>query len=197
MKTSLFVITLAILLSSCRDQQGSSENDPSTFAYKLYEMEKMGWKSQKSVHSIQGTSYRAIQVPLQYYLLKNAPNLSPDSLSSIYEAYQNERIIEVEFESARKDDLLKANYTRMDYEEGVKYLAFTIQEDFYAVTSAGDTVNCSGVIFERNYQLAPFKRLLLHFGGIPEGERIQLVYQDRLFGNGILKFQFDELPIIL
>lgn len=167
------------------------------YDYKLFNLEESGWKSRSIAHNLSNISYTATEVPIQYYILKSEVNDDYQKIDSIYSVYKDERIIEMQFEHINQEDLLKNDYTNMDYESSVKYMAFSIRKDFEAVTQSGDTVACSGITFERNFKVAPFKRLLLHFGNIKEEEKIQLVYQDKLFGNGILKFKFKETPIKL
>src|SRR5690606_14199103 len=108
-----------------------------------------------------------------------------------------ERIIEVEFQHSNEADLLKEEFTKKTYDNAVKYMAFDIQGDFSVVTSSNDTIKCVGVNFERNFKVAPFKRVLLYFNNIKPNDNIELIYQDKLFGNGILKFNFKETPIKL
>ena len=80
----------------------------------------------------------------------------------------------------------------MSYEDGVKYMSFGLDRDFYVVTSKKDTIQCSGVIYERNYKIAPFQKVLLLFSGIEPDDKIQLVYKDYLFRKGIMKFKFKD-----
>jgi hypothetical protein len=96
-----------------------------------------------------------------------------------------------------KKDLLLEEFSNRPYEEAVKYLSFQISNDFKIVTSSGDTIKCSGSLFERNFKVAPFKRALLYFDNINPADNIQLLYQDRLFGNGMIKFNFKETPLKL
>ncbi len=166
-------------------------------AYKFFNLERAGWKSKAISQYFSGMGYTATLVPIQYYLIKEKGFDNPSEIDSLYEAYKTERVIEMEFRHDSKDDLLKKAYTGRNYEASVKYMAFSMSKDFMAVTKSGDTVQCSGAVFERNFKLAPYKKLLLHFGGIPEDEQIQLVYQDQLFGNGIIKFKFTETPLKL
>jgi hypothetical protein len=74
-------------------------------------------------------------------------------------------------------------------------MAFTIEKDFTVVTSSNDTIPCSGVNFERNFKIAPFKRVLLYFNNINPNENLKLIYQDHLFGNGIIKFGLTDVPL--
>lgn len=186
---SLLVVS-SFIWFSCKD---SGKNNTES-EYKLFNLEQIGWKSRSVLQHFSGISYTATLVPIQYYLLKNGNSQNIDSL---YTIHKTERVIEMEFKNDNKDDLLKSIYTKKDYESSVKYMSFSIENDFAVVTQSGDTIPCSGVNFERNYKIAPFKRLLLHFGNIPEDEKIQLIYNDKLFNNGIIKFKFQEIPIKL
>lgn len=196
MKGANLFLTFIIItfLFSCKRQKEDVSIDSN---YKLFNLEQAGWKSKSISHNFNNISYTATMVPIQYYILKELGNVDSEIVDSIYEVNKLERIVEIEFEHATKDDLLKGNYTHMDYESAVKYMSFKIERDFIAVTQSGDSINCSGVTFERNFKVAPFKRMLLHFGNVPEEEQLQLVYMDRLFGNGILKFKFQETPLKL
>jgi hypothetical protein len=67
-----------------------------------------------------------------------------------------------------------------------------MEKDFYVVTSKKDTIKCSGVNYERNFKVAPFQKIMLFFSGIQPKDKIQLIYNDKLFGKGIVKFKFEE-----
>jgi len=163
----------------------------------FFELDGQHWKSKKVSHFAGDIYYRATEVPVDYYLLKNLGSVGRDSLSLISNKYNEERIVEFEFEHIDSKDLLEREYTNFSYDKSVMYLASSIRKDFKAVTSSGDTLEASGVHFERHFKVSPFKRVLLYFGGIAADESIQLVYQDQLFNNGVFKFKFDELPLKL
>ena len=190
----IFFLLIIVFFFSCKKER----KEPLTIAeQKLFNLEQAGWKSKSISHFYSEISYKATIVPLQYYIIKSEGIQDLEKVDSIYESVKNERVIEIEFQQEREDDLLKKRYTKRSYEESVKYAAFKINNDFMAVTQMGDTIPCSGVTFERNFKVAPFKRILLFFGGIPEEENIKLIYNDQLFGNGHMKFNFTETPIKL
>jgi len=195
MKTKAFQylmgLVIILFLVSCGDEP---KKDVANSVFKSYAWEQQGWKSMKSHHYIGEINYTATEVPLQYYLLKSFEG-DYAKVDSVYEANAKERIIEVEFQHAEQTDLLEAKYTSKSYQDAVKYMAFKIEKDFKIVTSSNDTIVCSGVNFERNFKVAPFKRVLLHFNDINPDDNIQLVYQDELFGNGIIKFTFEGTPL--
>lgn len=105
------------------------------------------------------------QNPIQYYLLKDQGNDNLKHINSLYKENKTERVIAFTFAQDEEKDLLAKDFTGMDYSAAVKYLSFGIDKDFYVVTSKKDTILCSGVIYERNYKIAPFQKVLLFFFG--------------------------------
>lgn len=190
------IIVLSILASffifSCQDNKSNRYK----IDYKSYYHNGQDWKSRRVTLYENDIVYSATEVPVHYYLAKNS-NGSTNTIDSLYNDNKRERIIEIEFENIDRKDLLEEEYTERSYEDAVKYLAFSIDKDFQVVTSNNDTIKCSGVHFERNFKVAPFKRVLLYFSNINPDENINLLYQDNLFGNGSLYFNFNETPLKL
>lgn len=190
-----FLFLIVVFSKSCTGRH--NELLASEEGYKLFNLESAGWKSMSMAHNLGGMHYKATLVPIQYYILRTEGANSPREIDSIYALHKEERIIEMEFSLGNKDDILKNKYTRRDYQSAVEYMSFHIENDFKVITESGDTISCAGVAFERNFKLAPFKRLVLHFGGIPEDDNIRLLYNDNLFGKGMLEYQFNETPLKL
>ena len=192
----LFVLLLLPLLFSCKKEVKAS--DDSEIRDRYFQLEKRGWKSKTYNQLVDGINFTATEVPIQYYLLKDKGNQELISVDSLYEANKTERIIEFTFTQDEEKDLLSEDFTKLSYTDGVKYMSFGLDKDFYVVTSKKDTITCSGVTFERNYKIAPYQKVLLFFSGIDPNEKIQLVYNDHLFKKGILKFKFiDNYKILL
>ncbi len=189
---SFLFLLIFCLSASCNKSPKSNK----VSEYKFFNLQQQGWKSKRVTQFINDINYTATEVPLQYYLLKNT-NGNYKKTDSLYQVNNKERIIEVEFQHSNEADLLLDKYTNKSYEDAVKYMAFTIAKDFTIVTSSNDTITCSGVNFERNFKVAPFKRVLLYFNNINPNDNIKLIYQDYLFGNGILKFNFNKTPLKL
>ena len=183
-KKSLSILIFFVFFSC-----NKSNDDTKIISYKHHQ-----WKTFSVTKQINGIIYNATEVPIQYYLLKNA---KPNQIDSLSKVYRNERIVEVHFQDINKKDLLKPEFTQLDYDKAVEYLAFKIKNDFDLLTEDNDTIHCSGVILERNFKVAPFKRLLLFFGDVPENNKVQLLYNDKLFKNGSIKFNFSSKPIKL
>ena len=192
----LFLLFSLTLLFSCKKESKTS-ND-SEIRDRYFQLEKRGWKSKTYNQLVDDINFTATEVPIQYYLLKDKGNQELVQVDSLYEANKTERIIEFTFTQDEEKDLLKEEFTDMSYTDGVKYMSFGLDKDFYVVTSKKDTIACSGVTFERNYKIAPYQKVLLFFSGIDPNEKIQLVYNDHLFKKGILKFKFiDNYKLLL
>ncbi len=186
-------MTLFCVLSCTKNKQEAviTEN------YKFFNLAVDGWKSKKINQYVNSINYTATEVPLHYYILKDNQNIEPKAVDSIFKLHEKERVVEIEFHHDEEQDLLQQEFTNLSYDKAVKYMAFKIQKDFKVVTSSNDTIVCSGVLFERNFKVAPFKRALLYFGDVNPNEEIQLIYDDQLFGNGLMKFNFKAKPLKL
>lgn len=186
-----FCLLLAFsTLISCDKSSSSKVSEE----YKFFSLQQQGWKSKSITKFVNDINYTATEVPIQYYLLKNNKE-NYAKVDSLYLVNAKERVLEIEFQHTNEVDLLLQKYTDKTYEDAVKYMAFTIEKDFTVVTSSNDTISCSGVNFERNFKVAPFKRVLLYFNNINPNDHIKLIYQDHLFGNGIVKFNLTDTPL--
>jgi hypothetical protein len=187
-------ILIFLILFSCNKKDNSSfkEVDDSAIRYKLFQLEDMGWKSKKHSQQIDDLNFTAIEVPIQYYILKDQGKSDLFNVDSLYNQNKFERIIEFTFEQEEEKDLLHEEFTNLTTDESIKYMSFKVENDFYVVTSKNDTIKCSGVTFERNFKVAPLQKLILFFSGISPEEKIQLVYNDKLFRKGIIKFKFED-----
>lgn len=184
-----FILLIFILFSCKKDDKAT---DDSEIRDRYFNLEKIGWKSRVYNQYVDDINFTATEVPIQYYLLKDKGNENLKLVDSLYEENKTERIIEFTFHQDEEKDLLKNNFTGMSYEDGVKYMSFGLDKDFYVVTSKNDTINCSGVTYERNYKIAPYQKVLLFFSGIDSNDKIQLIYNDILFRKGMLKFKFKD-----
>ena len=131
-------------------------------------------------------------MPIQYYILKNEGKKDFLKVDSIYEANKKERIYEFDIKQIQNKNLLEKKYTNLDYETTINYLSFDIEKDFCLVTSSKDTIKASGVLYERHFKTTPNEKILIFFSNIEPDEKVQLLYNDKLFRNGLLKFQFKE-----
>jgi hypothetical protein len=197
MRGLISLVFFLLLLSSCNDSRkvGTTTGDVLQFQY--FQLENRGWKSKKHSQKVDAIAFTATEVPIQYYLLKELGSSNLSEVDSLYQEHSKERIIEFTFEHENEVDLLEEKYTQLGYQKSVEYMSFSIERDFYVVTDKNDTLNCSGVLHERNFKTAPYTKVLLFFSGISPNDKIQLIYQDRLFQKGTLKFNFTDPPLIL
>jgi hypothetical protein len=193
-QSKVFFIVLLALIFSCNKKDKVNEQD---IYYRLENLEHQGWKSKSISQHLGDIKYSATEVPIQYYILKEVGSQKLAAVDSIYEENKRERIMEFTFTQDGEQDLLKEEFTHMDYQSAVKYISFKIQDDFYAVTGHSDTIKCSGITFERSFKVGPYNKVLLFFTDVNPAENIQLVYHDRLFGRGTIKFRFKEPTIKL
>jgi hypothetical protein len=187
-----FLIIFSLVFFSCSKKESEKVVDDSAIRYKLFQLEDMGWKSKSNFQQIDDINFTATEVPIEYYLLKDQGKSDLFNIDSLYNENKYERIIEFTFEQESEKDLLLEDFTTLSYEEGIKYMSFKMENDFYVVTSKNDTIKCSGVNYERNFKVAPFQKIMLFFSAIEPKDKIQLIYNDKLFGKGIIKFKFEE-----
>ena len=164
---------------------------------RYFKLEDSGWRSMSSDQFSGDLKYTATEVPIAYYVLKEEGSSNMEKVDSICKTLEKERIVEFQFEHVEQKDLLQSEFTSKDYESSVKYMAFSMEKDFSVITSKQDTITCSGVVFERNFKVAPFKRVLLFFSGIEPNTPIILMYRDHLYKQGLFHFNFGEQPIKL
>lgn len=164
----------------------------SKIRHQLYSLENVGWKSKKHEQKIDDISFVATEVPIQYYILKNEGKQNLFNVDSIYQANKTERVYEFTFQQEEEKDLLDKKFTNLPFDETIKYLSFNMQNDFFIVTKKNDTIKCNGVNFERNFKVASFQKVLVYFSGIDPEEKVQLIYNDKLFQKGVLKFTFKD-----
>jgi len=185
-------VMLIIFISCKNDNDIKSDSE---IRHRYYNLENQGWKSKMHNQKVDNIDFTATEVPIIYYLLKDLGNVDVVKIDSLYEENKKERIIEFTFEDEDQKDLLVEKFTNMDYKNSVEYMSFDIQKDFTIVTTKNDTIQCSGVLFERNFKVSPNNKVILFFSGIDQNDKVQLVYQDNLFKKGTLKFRFKE-PIL-
>lgn len=173
------------------------EIDDSEVRFQLYSLENIGWKSKKNVQKVDDIIFEATEVPIQYYILKDKGKQDLFTIDSIFQENKTERIYEFTFLQDEEKDLLASDFTKRSYEDAVKYISFGLDKDFYIVTSKKDTIKANGVNFERSFKIAPYQKVLIYFSGISPNDKVQLVYNDRLFGKGLLKFKFKDKYIKL
>jgi hypothetical protein len=185
-----YLLSLFLVLFSCKKEDKIFDN--SQIRDRYFQLEKIGWKSKVYNQYVDDINFTATEVPIQYYLLKDKGNEDLFLIDSLYEQNKTERVIEFTYHQDKEENLIDNKFTGMSVEDTVKYMSFSLDNDFYVVTSKNDTIACSGVNYERTFKITPNQKILLFFSGIDPNEKIQLVYKDYLFKKGLLKFKFKD-----
>ncbi|SHI73648.1 hypothetical protein SAMN04488096_10443 [Mesonia phycicola] len=180
---------IAIIIFSCQSNS-SQQDDLNTY----FKHRGGGWKSRNIKHYSNEIAYKAVEVPIEYYLLKNRVEINTVTMDSLLIMMSDERVIEFEITFEGEKEYNRLNKKLLKGSEGVQYISSGIKKDFQVLTSQGDTINCKGVHFERHFEVDPKIRLLLYFDNVHD-DYIQLLYDDQLYKNGLFKFKFGEIPV--
>lgn len=159
--------------------------------FKVFNWGGDAYKGGKKTVQIGDIYYSAAIMPKEYFIKKNLSS-NIDSLEFYKEKLVNEEVVQFDFQLISGKDILKEKAT--NYETYIKYLSYKIKNDFYAITKGKDTIKPAGVFFERTYGMTPYKRLLLYFNTKKSNQfsTIKLVYDDKLFENGIIKLKIKK-----
>ncbi|GFD91570.1 hypothetical protein KUL156_57980 [Alteromonas sp. KUL156] len=152
---------------------------------RIFEFLGKSYNSFKKTIVIDDVFYTAAILPKDYYITKNLDK--KDSLDYYRNKLKKEEVVQIDFQHVDKKDLFKGK--SIDYGTYIKYMSSKIKNDFYVITNKGDTIKPKGVFFERNYTLAPYKRVLVYFSFPNEIKKeMKFVYNDKLFEKGFIKF---------
>lgn len=192
-KLLMISLIVCFCIISCKKESSTArEKRQNEVKERYFNFQEKGWKSLSNSQKIDDIHYTATEVPLDYYILNSQGTKDVLVTDSISKANKTERIIEFEFLHDEEKNLLESNLLSMDYESAVKYMSFNIYKDFFLVSAQKDTIRCEGVLFQSAYKVSPSSKLLLFFSGVAPNRPVQLVYDDKLFGKGLVKFSFKE-----
>lgn len=200
------VQTLVCLLGSCVEIDGEEDNNQ--FVPQLADIEQLKkdeirydghivklellnenrqFLEQSIEVDVEDITIRAKRIDSESYLLNKG--VEESKIAEAMETIEGEQLFSIEFEEVQKQNLMK-KYFSQDMDAPISYLSFKINKDFRLVTELGDTIRPSYSIYERNFHVAPYERILLSFNNIEETESIKLIYNDRLFEKGRQTFSF-------
>lgn len=149
--------------------------------------------SQKITQQKKDILYSANKMSTRHYLMKKG--LKEPELSIAMKELKGEQLFYIEFQEEQKRDLVKKYFTR-DIDKSIAYISFDIQDDFILINGQNDTIKPDYSLYERNFHVAPFERILLSFSGVTPKDEIELIYQDQLFGRGKFHFHFPSTDYI-
>lgn len=132
-----------------------------------------------------------------------------DSVAQTFSGMQ-QFLFRVSLNSGSNDWLQASSQRFMDSEEQIKYLSFSMQNDFLLVKEQ-DTIDCTIFHFERDFGIRPFGTFLLGFpidksqileiDTIKQIESFKVIYQDSAFDDKVVEFSFssddiNKIPIL-
>lgn len=207
MRTVTFISTLLLLFFiGCNNvekkhnyqeiEEQSVNNGVIEESKELSKNEYINWvdKNLTKKKELKNISYELKYTPVEYKLLKNTNYTDKNKFNNDIKDYKDSQYFTFKIMiSDEKTSPMKYNLnTEQEYFARVEYLSFGIINDIYMIDDQ-DTLSCQLNYFERNYDLAPYIIESLTFelkNSNYKGDKL-LIYNDRLFGNGIIKFRFN------
>jgi hypothetical protein len=137
-------------------------------------------------------------LPHEYIALKqfNKSTLKKEPFFETLAEIDSSLQFKLTFENKAQNNFLKNNYTTgEEYNRSVMYLSYDIGADLTLVKGV-DSVKCSLFHHERTYGNTPYETLLISFASkFDDTDQLQLIFRDRVFGFGTVKFLFKTADI--
>jgi hypothetical protein len=187
-KTQLFLPIILFLLVSC----AKPALNPTEF---------IQWCDDKEHELIQIYEQDDIQLTCQYMpeeyaaLKQTNPNLIDENeVKATIDQVSDLHQFKLKFQKTTGNNFLKDNYTTAEeFNTRSIYLGYGIQPDLQLV-SGSDTLICAMNHHERTYGNTPYETLLIAFPKSKNNTQsdLQLIFNDRVFGLGRVKFYFKK-----
>lgn len=144
-------------------------------------------------------AYKVFYKPSEYIALREAVNAekldNPEAILKRTEEIDGVYQFNFDITSAdEKHSVLKHNVNNdAEYGARINYFVSHAQEDFKLVSDT-DTIPCTVYHFERTYGITPQNTILLGFEKTKKSSEhdIQLIFKNRLFNSGDIKFTFTQ-----
>jgi hypothetical protein len=149
----------------------------------------------QTTQSLVAADYSIKWLPPFYSYLASNEALNAKACQHINKLNQNQRpeVLEFLFEIKIKNQ--KQSLSNLNNLEkntvAVDYLSAQISRDLQMITESNDTLPCLSSQLERHYSIDDKTTLLLHFSSKKDwGKSLTILFNDRLFNQGIIKFNF-------
>ena len=153
----------------------------------------------KKTKSIQEIEYSLNYLPTEYLVFNELKTnkVSSTQLESVSESYNDMEYYELRLRVPTGLEVAKYKLGSSSYEDRIKYLSFELQNDIKAVIETSEEVKCVLSHFERTYNVSPYTTILLGFpkDNLAEAKERTIVLEDKIFGNGIIKFHWTKEQI--
>ena len=189
LRSIILIVTLVIMLVGCEQRP---KLPPAEYA-QWVENPENGFVKQKTFDAV---SFISFYKPSEYRVLKEVVNTSEVNLDSI----KNEIDLSSQWYTftfrvkAGQHPLEEGNQSTREYFQKLEYY-INAQPDFKLIVDKTDTLECTMYHMERNYGGAPYIDINVAFKNENQTQsEITMLYFDRIFSNGTLKFnyQIDE-----
>ncbi len=158
-----------------------------------------GLRKSKTIGEI---TYETQYKPYEYIVNMEAKGAElPDSvIRSLCNELSDMVYFDFRISAEQSGELLKYQVrTPGQYYERVNYCAFGMQRNL-VLQQGSDTIPCGLFHFERAYDAVPYANFQLGFSNkyLKKDQPVTLIYEDMLFGQGLVKFTFTprELNIV-
>jgi len=204
----LLLMFLFISLISCNRQEGvlstyesnNQESNVPVINGKISPGEYISWvdKYYSQKVTIGEITYELKYLPVSYMLLTNQEYSDEKQFQKDLKDNDNSHYFSLKISrSDYSGDPLKSGISsENEYYGRVEYLSFGIASDVVLIEN-GDTLPCTVNSYERSFNVGPYITEMLTFSkGTEKPVDRVLVYNDRLFGNGPVKFRFGKEKFI-
>ena len=87
-------LLLLFLLCSCKNNERPNSDKEDAIRDRYFRLQNIGWKSKTYSQKVDDINFTAIEVPIQYYLLRNSKTTDLTTVDSLYEENKKEKVIE-------------------------------------------------------------------------------------------------------
>ncbi|MFI5136686.1 MAG: hypothetical protein ACHQIM_02585 [Sphingobacteriales bacterium] len=178
--------------SAVASMSGKEELSPSGYVSWVKNPESGLFRTKK----IDNMIFSVLCQPSDYLICQEERSdiISGDTYKEKLSGYSDLNYFDLKIESeGGQGELLKQNLNDgAEYDTRVKYFSFGIQKDIQMVLG-GDTIPCAMAHFERAFDATPYLSIQIAFPKQKETTSDEvIIFHDRIFGKGILKFVFDK-----
>lgn len=199
----LLLLIFVILLSSCSDDSNSvrrwtknvfgsakelNAGDMQNFVVNM----DNGLLKSKTIDEV---TYSVKYKPIDYVIATEmeSSKLTAEVYKQKYQELSGMQYFDlrIEIDKANGELLKYGLHSAREYEARINYLAFEIKNNIELI-DGNDTLPCVMHHFERVYDIVPYATVLLGFKQVSTDlmHEKTIVYHDKLFGKGIIKFTF-------
>ncbi|MBL0048938.1 MAG: hypothetical protein IPP32_12675 [Bacteroidetes bacterium] len=208
----IFTVVLTVLFCSCENGKSgnyfpflfSSENSTNS-ANRLNPGELVRWVQNPEngllkTKTIDNVIYSIQYKPIDYIICEELETESIKDSILVRNYKELEGMEYFDFKIKLMDyeqEFLKYGInSQNEYQENVNYCAFKMQSDI-SLQNGNEIIPCALFHFERAYDASPEARFILGFEKPKDkvGENMTLVFEDKLFHKGIIKFNFNSLAL--